>query len=81
MTDTSTKFRATMRRSGAFAVRYDKLTPRERRVASLIATGLTNCDIADTLRIARGTVKTHRRNINRKLGMTLPRFLKLATRG
>lgn len=59
--------------------RYD-LTPREREIAELICQGLRNGNIADELRIRPGTVKTHTRNIYRKvhvrsrIGMLL-RFL------
>jgi DNA-binding NarL/FixJ family response regulator len=46
--------------------RYD-LTPRERQIAELICQGLRNGSIAKTLRIRPGTVKTHTRNIYRKV--------------
>ena len=46
--------------------RYN-LTPRERQVAELICQGLNNGSIAKDLRIRPGTVKTHTRNIYRKI--------------
>ena len=46
--------------------RYD-LTPREREIAELICQGLRNGKIANVLHIRPGTVKTHTRNIYRKV--------------
>lgn len=46
--------------------RYN-LTPRERQIAELICQGLRNGGIAKALRIRPGTVKTHTRNIYRKI--------------
>jgi DNA-binding NarL/FixJ family response regulator len=46
--------------------RYN-LTPRERQVAELVCKGLRNGNIAKFLRIKPGTVKTHTRNIYRKV--------------
>jgi DNA-binding NarL/FixJ family response regulator len=46
--------------------RYD-LTPREREIAELICQGLRNGNIANVLHIRLGTVKTHTRNIYRKV--------------
>ena len=43
------------------------LTPRERQIAELICQGLRNGNIAKLLRIKTGTVKTHTRNIYRKV--------------
>jgi len=45
----------------------DSLTVRELEVLQLLATGLTNPQIADQLVIGSGTVKTHTLNIYRKL--------------
>jgi DNA-binding CsgD family transcriptional regulator len=44
------------------------LTPREREVADLLATGLSNHDIAQRLVIEPATTRSHMRNILRKLG-------------
>ncbi len=46
------------------------LTPREREVASAIARGLTNREIADALFIGQRTVETHVTNILAKLAFT-----------
>jgi DNA-binding NarL/FixJ family response regulator len=46
--------------------RYN-LTPRERQIAELICQGLRNGNIARSLSIRPGTVKTHTRNIYRKV--------------
>jgi DNA-binding CsgD family transcriptional regulator len=48
--------------------RLDELTPREREVLSLIASGATNGQIAEQLVITEGTVKSHVKHILRKLG-------------
>jgi DNA-binding NarL/FixJ family response regulator len=46
-----------------------QLTPRERQVAELVCRGLTNAGIARHLRIRPETVKTHVRNIYRRIGV------------
>lgn len=43
------------------------LTPRERQIAEQICQGLGNSSIAKNLHIRPGTVKTHTRNIYRKV--------------
>jgi DNA-binding NarL/FixJ family response regulator len=48
----------------------DKLTPREREVAQLIAEGLSNKLISVALQISDHTAKFHVFNICRKLGAT-----------
>ena len=47
----------------------DRLTPRERDIARLVAEGLTNETIGATLGIKHGTVKMNVINIFRKLGI------------
>jgi len=44
------------------------LTPREREVVNLLVTGQTNSSIAERLVISEGTVKSHVKQILRKLG-------------
>ena len=46
--------------------RYD-LTPRELQIADLVCRGLRNEHIARDLKIRPGTVKTHVRNVYRKV--------------
>lgn len=45
-----------------------KLTPRQREVASLVASGLTNMEIAERLVLTPGTVANHVEGILRRLG-------------
>jgi two-component system response regulator NreC len=48
---------------------YDKLTPRQREVLTLIAEGLTNVEIGDRLGISDKTVARHRENIMARLNL------------
>jgi DNA-binding NarL/FixJ family response regulator len=61
--------------SGAFPVAptpldawSEELTRREAQVLRLVAEGLTNAQIGERLFVAEGTVKTHVKNLMRKLG-------------
>jgi DNA-binding NarL/FixJ family response regulator len=49
-------------------VASDAPTTREREIASLVADGLTNRNIAERLVITEGTVKVHVKHILSKLG-------------
>jgi DNA-binding NarL/FixJ family response regulator len=53
----------------------DLLTPREADVLELLQEGATNAQIAHTLSIGIETVRTHARNIYRKLGISSRRDL------
>jgi len=46
----------------------DRLTPRERQVAMLVARGLSNKEVASQLGISDGTVKLHMHKVIQKLG-------------
>jgi DNA-binding NarL/FixJ family response regulator len=58
----------------------DLLTPREADVLELLQDGATNAQIAHTLSIGIETVRTHARNIYRKLGISSRRDLARLTR-
>ena len=53
----------------SFVVRF-KLTPTEIKIIKLIRLGLSNPQIGDKLFVAVETVKSHRKNIYRKLAIT-----------
>jgi FixJ family two-component response regulator len=48
--------------------RYEMLTPRERQVMALVASGFMNKQVASELSISEVTVKMHRGSVTRKLG-------------
>jgi FixJ family two-component response regulator len=60
-------------------VRYELLTPRERQVTALVASGLMNKQVANELSISEVTVKMHRSSAMRKLGVkSLARLARIA---
>jgi DNA-binding NarL/FixJ family response regulator len=50
--------------------KFELLTKREIEIIFLLARDLNNPQIAETLCISRYTVEQHRKNINRKLGVS-----------
>ena len=48
--------------------KYEALTPRERQVLALVATGLLNKQIAGEIGVTEITVKVHRGQVMRKMG-------------
>lgn len=55
------------KRQWSYVKRRYHMTPRELQIAQLICQGLGNEEIANRLKIKYGTVKTHVRNLYRKL--------------
>jgi DNA-binding NarL/FixJ family response regulator len=55
--------------SPALVAGIDDLTPREVEVLRLMARGLSNAELADTLVLGEGTVKTHVARVLAKLGV------------
>jgi two-component system response regulator NreC len=48
---------------------YEKLTPREREILTLVAQGHTNQEIAERLSVSISTVQTHRAHVMEKLNL------------
>jgi DNA-binding CsgD family transcriptional regulator len=63
------RVRAEIDRLGRRRVGSDELTPTERRVAELAASGLRNHEVADALSISPKTVEAHLARIYAKLGI------------
>jgi len=63
----------------ALRERYDALTPREREVMALVATGRLNKQIAGDLGVSEITVKVHRAQVMRKMkAASLPDLARMA---
>jgi DNA-binding NarL/FixJ family response regulator len=58
-----------LRREAGLREAAEQLTPREIDMVRMVAEGLRNKEIARRMDITEGTVKTHLRNIYRKLGI------------
>ena len=54
-------------RHWSYIQRRYHISPRELEVAKLVCNGLSNKEIAETLDIRQGTVKTHIKNIYRRI--------------
>ena len=63
------RFVETQPRPGAAAALPASLTEREHEILHLLATGLSNAEIAEKLVVGETTVKTHVSNLLRKLGV------------
>jgi FixJ family two-component response regulator len=59
--------RAEERRAQDLRARYDELSPREKEVMALVATGMMNKQAAARIGISEVTVKVHRHNVVKKL--------------
>ena len=55
------------KRQWSYLQRRYHMTPRELQIAQLVCQGLGNEEMANRLKIKHGTVKTHIRNLYRKL--------------
>jgi len=53
----------------ALRAKFDTLTPREQEVMACVTAGLLNKQVAARLGIAEHTVKIHRGNVTRKMGV------------
>ncbi len=54
----------------AYLDTYETLSTQELRVALMVKNGMTSHEIAGHLHVSPETIKTHRRNIRRKFGLT-----------
>ena len=63
----------------ALRARYDALTPREREVMAMVTAGKLNKQTAAAIGLSEVTVKVHRHNLMKKMGVTsLPDLVRLA---
>ena len=67
------------RRLSELKERYEKLTPRERQVFSLVTSGMLNKQSASELGISEKTIKVHRARVFQKMGArSLPDLVRMA---
>lgn len=64
-----TRRRLDMAARGSLETRYATLTPREREVMAHVVAGLMNKQVAGVLHLSEITVKIHRGNVMRKMGV------------
>jgi FixJ family two-component response regulator len=64
-----TRRRQDMAARGSLETRYATLTPREREVMAHVVAGLMNKQVAGELHLSEITVKIHRGNVMRKMGV------------
>ncbi len=62
--------RASAARSATVRLEVSGATPREREVATLLARGLSNAEIAETLVLSHHTVQDHVKSLYEKVGVT-----------
>jgi len=61
--------RADNERLRDFRARYEALSPREREIMTLVCTGLMNKQVAAKMGVSEVTVKVHRHNLMKKMGV------------
>lgn len=77
--DRNSKRREHARRMHNLRIRFGGLSPREREVMTLVATGLMNKQTAAEIGISEVTVKVHRHNIMKKLAAkSFPDLVRMA---
>jgi FixJ family two-component response regulator len=66
-------------RTNDFRARYESLSQREQEVMTLVVTGLLNKQIAAKVGLSEVTVKVHRHNLMKKLGVkSVPDLVRMA---
>lgn len=65
--------------ASALRARYDALTPREQEIMAMVTAGMQNKQTAAAIGLSEVTVKVHRHNVMKKLGVTsLPDLVRIA---